>query len=437
MGLQDFIVTPIYLFLFYVTAFTLRKKLTTVFTRRYFIPSLTIKFFGAISLGFIYQFYYSGGDTFNYWTYGSSHIWNAFLESPINAFKMIFSTSIVPEHWKHYHRLWFVNSDSASYLIKVIGFFDLFTLHTYSATALFFALISFSGSWALFSILSRKYRGNEKKLFIILFLVPSVALWGSGIMKDTLTMGALFWILWAFIRWFEQKSTGLKEILIFVIFFYISYKVKLYVLISLIPCLMAYVVLLNIKKLRSFTMKILVAPVLTVVFVVFGYFSVLKLGEANERYQLQNIAHWSSVTANDLRYWTGKEAGSGYSLGNHDGTWQGMIRLAPGGIFAALFRPFIWESSSILMLLNAMESMVMLIVSINALVKGRFKTVKNDSFLTFCLIFSIIFAFAVGVSTFNFGSLSRYRIPLIPLFLMAMLINPYLNKMSSTLKPSN
>lgn len=383
-----------------------------------------MKFFGAISLGLIYQFYYTGGDTFNFWKYGSSHIWNAFVNSPINGLKMIFSSSIKPELWENYSNLWFINSDSTSYLVRVIGFFDLFTLHTYSATALLFAVISFSGSWALFMLLCKKYPGNERNLFAAIFLVPSIILWGSGIMKDTLTLGAFFWMLWSVIRWFDFKSRGAAEIIAFLISFYVSYKIKIYVLISLIPCIVFYVALINIKKIRSIVLKIIIAPILLLIFALFGYFTVVKLGEANERYRLENIAHWSQVTANDLRYWTGGEAGSGYSLGTHDGTWQGMMRMAPAGIFTALFRPFIWESGNAFMLMNALESMVMLMIFLIALYKGRFGMIKKDSLLVFCLLFALIFAFAVGVSTFNFGSLSRYRIPLIPLFFIAMLVKP-------------
>jgi hypothetical protein len=38
----------------------------------------------------------------------------------------------------------------------------------------------------------------------------------------------------------------------------------------------------------------------------------------------------------------------------------------------------------------------------------------------FALLFSIIFAFAVGFTSFNFGALVRYKIPCIPFFVMAL-----------------
>jgi hypothetical protein len=46
----------------------------------------------------------------------------------------------------------------------------------------------------------------------------------------------------------------------------------------------------------------------------------------------------------------------------------------------------------------------------------------------FCLVFAISFAFAVGVSTFNFGTLVRYKIPLMPFYGMALLVLYHLSK---------
>jgi len=48
--------------------------------------------------------------------------------------------------------------------------------------------------------------------------------------------------------------------------------------------------------------------------------------------------------------------------------------------------------------------------------------VRNDNYLTFALIFSLTFAFAVGISSYNFGTLVRYKIPLLPFFISSLYI---------------
>ena len=49
-------------------------------------------------------------------------------------------------------------------------------------------------------------------------------------------------------------------------------------------------------------------------------------------------------------------------------------------------------------------------------------------------IFTIIFAFAIGISTGNFGSLSRYKIPCVPFFASLLLILYYQTQTQAAIK---
>jgi hypothetical protein len=51
--------------------------------------------------------------------------------------------------------------------------------------------------------------------------------------------------------------------------------------------------------------------------------------------------------------------------------------------------------------------------------------INKDPNIQFCLIFTVIFAFAVGISSANFGTLSRYRIPCLPLYGLALVLIYY------------
>ena len=74
------------------------------------------------------------------------------------------------------------------------------------------------------------------------------------------------------------------------------------------------------------------------------------------------------------------------------------------------------------MLLTALESLGFLMLTCYIVLKrgtSIFRAFGNPD-VAFCLVFSLVFAFAVGISTFNFGTLSRYKIPIMPFFLMAL-----------------
>ncbi|MEQ8530775.1 MAG: hypothetical protein RIB86_02925, partial [Imperialibacter sp.] len=173
MGLQDLIVTPVYLLLLYALAYWIRPKVTNRDTRKYFIPGLTVKFIGAIALGLVYQFYYNGGDTFNYY-YHSKVIWEVFLENPAAGLGLIFKPDIMSGETAQYIFRMYWYSDSASYLIcRIAAFFGLFSFNTYTSIALFFAILSFSGLWALFVHLNKKINGYSRMLALAILFFPS------------------------------------------------------------------------------------------------------------------------------------------------------------------------------------------------------------------------------------------------------------------------
>jgi hypothetical protein len=172
-------------------------------------------------------------------------------------------------------------------------------------------------------------------------------------------------------------------------------------------------------------LRIILVPLVTIACIALSYLSITTITEGDKKYSIENIALTSKITAYDIRYGWGARSGdgSGYSLGELDGTWQSMIKLAPGAINVSLFRPYPWEVSNPLMALSALEGLATLFITLLVLFRVRariFRYVKAD--VIFCLVFALIFAFGVGVSTFNFGTLSRYKIPLLPFYWSALAI---------------
>ncbi len=110
----------------------------------------------------------------------------------------------------------------------------------------------------------------------------------------------------------------------------------------------------------------------------------------------------------------------------------------PLAINAALFRPYITEARNVMMMVSGLENLFILLFTLYVLYKvkiiGIFKYFNKNSLLTFSLIFSLFFAFAVGISTSNFGSLVRYRIPLLPFYVSSLIIIRYLYEKEKTEK---
>src|SRR6187551_2176991 len=143
MELRDLIVTPVLLIIIYGLAYVIRPYVTDRVNFRYFFPALTVKIIGALAIGFVYQFYYNGGDTYNYHTHGSRHIWNAIMDSP-QGFNLIFGGDLTGLY-EYYSRIVFYGDPASYFIVRIAALFDLITFSSYSATAILFAVVSFIG----------------------------------------------------------------------------------------------------------------------------------------------------------------------------------------------------------------------------------------------------------------------------------------------------
>jgi hypothetical protein len=180
----------------------------------------------------------------------------------------------------------------------------------------------------------------------------------------------------------------------------------------------------NLSQIRNRIVRIFAAPAVTLMAVLLAGFAGIKAGEDNPKYALNKLAETAQSTAYDIRFYSGRAAGSGYTLGELDGTFGSMIKLAPQAIVVTLFRPFVWEVNNPLMLISAIEALAFLSCLLIVFMRSNFFFLQSltNSTVIFCLGFSLVFAFAVGVSTYNFGTLVRYKIPMLPFFAIALIL---------------
>jgi len=425
MELRDFIVTPIVISLIYMGAIFVRPFVTDELTRPYFLPALTVRILGALALGFVYQFYYDGGDTFNYHTGGSRFVWEAFMDSPEKGLQMMFSGGVHQgSFYKYSSRIEFFGNPPAFFVIRFAAILDLFTFSSYSATASLFAAFGFIGAWMLYYTFYRKYPALHFGIAIAILFIPSVFFWGSGLMKDTIVLSSLGIATYEIDRLFFRRKVSLIHISALVIALYCIFSVKKFVLQAYLPAVILWVYQGQMKMIKSVVLRIMIFPFVIVLSAFVGYYAVVKVGEGDRKYSIDKLAETAHITAADIHDFTGRNAGSGYDLGELDGSFGSMLRMAPAAINVALFRPYLWEVNNPLMLLSALESvMLLLLVLFLFFKKGRsvLMSLKNSD-VVFCLVFSVVFAFAVGASTFNFGTLVRYKIPILPFFSTALLI---------------
>ncbi len=432
--LLDYLLLPIFLLIIYTIAQFIRDRDYPPGHpwRPYFMTGLTLKICGAIGIGLIYQYYYGGGDTANYWSYADG-LNELALESPVKWFNLVFG---IPEWYEGEYSFYisqmpWYGHPSEYTVCTICCLVGIFCLSKYLPMAVIFAAFSYTGLWALFRTFATKYPGYTKYFAWACLYIPSTIMWGSGIFKDTICMFSLGWLTYGAFEMLINRNFQPKLIIITVFCFILVARIKVYILMAFIPALLLWILFTYShripSKLTRNVVKIMVIVICVGGFVfVSGQFAA-ELG----KYSLENVAATSYTTGMYIAETSGDQ-GSTYDLGPMDPSIGNMLKKFPLAVNVSLFRPYLWETRKPIQFISAIEAFMFLWVTIKIIIAVGFKnvrkTIAEDPTIQFCLIFTIIFAFAVGLSSGNFGTLSRYRIPCLPFYGIALILIYYKNK---------
>ena len=208
MGILDLILTPIYLAIIFGIALVIRNRtLAGSRVRKYFIPGLAVKIIGAISAGLIYQYYYGGGDTFFFYQ-GTKIIWQAFLDNPVTAFKILVSEAGLfnKNIFVYTNQIWTFKDPESFFVVRIAAALGFLCFNTYLVISMFLATISFIGTWALYKVFIDLYPTLHREMAIAILFLPSVFFWGSGLFKDTLTFAALGMLTYSLYQIFFKQT---------------------------------------------------------------------------------------------------------------------------------------------------------------------------------------------------------------------------------------
>lgn len=428
MEFKDLLLTPLYLLFIYGIAYYVRPRVTNKANKKYFIPALTIKILGAIAVGIIYQFYYGdgagSGDTFNYYRQ-TEYMYNAFKDSPGIWIRMMLSSGEMDAvTYKYASPMIWYRSPTEFIIIKIASIFSILSFHTYTVIAIFFAFISFTGMWQMYLTFLKLYPSLTKKFAIAVFFLPSVFFWGSGLLKDSLAIGALGWVFYGFFKLLIEKRQILKSLLIITLAAYTLAAIKVYILLSFIPPALFWVFNENNKRIKNPTLRTISKPIALVLGISLAFLSATNLTEGDSKYDIDKLGEQSRI--NSIYLTEQVYTGSAYNIGIFDGTLPSLATVGPQAVVVALYRPFLWEVTNPVMLLSALEASIFIYFTLLFFYRaGFFKTImfiSSKPILSFCFIFAILLAFGVGINSGNFGTLVRYKIPIMPFYLSALFI---------------
>ena len=405
-----------------------RKKSQTDPNYEYFIKALYIKIFGGLGFMFLTVYYWGGGDTYSYYNTGRDML-SYVIEDPLERYKLFFS-SVDNMNWYKYkfafNRHAFLNSSANFTTVKITALVNMVCFQSYVVSTIVFSMISFLGVWNMYYVFCKIYPHLRKQLFYAFFFIPSVILWGSGILKDTITLASVGFIVYSFMNLVIFKRKKWLSFVIIIIATITIASVKPYILYILYPSLFIWVQS-NLKTvIKSSFLRRLIAPIVAIALIVSSYFLTGQLSQSAGKYNLDRI----EGTLEGFQTWhttvSETKHQSGYTLGEDmDFTTIGILKKIPAAIEVTFFRPYPWEVYNASTFLGAVEGTALVFFVIYLLFKYRlslFRVIAKNKDITFLLLFSILFGISVGISSYNFGALSRYKIPAQMFFVIALVL---------------
>lgn len=426
MSLADFLAVLFWLVIIYSIAFIAvlfrypKQNPSSPPYQSYFLYGLTIKLLGVLAFDAIYVFYYGGGDTQGYYIL-SQGLYHAFFHQPDAAFQVLLFTDA--GETSYYTAditrsiAGFFNDVGTFTVVRFSALFSLVTANSFWANSLLFAALSYGGVWAIYRVMVRQYPALHYPLAWAVLAMPSVVFWGSGILKDSLSMAGLGALLYGLYHLFFARRGWIHSSLMLLLAWAgadLIWSTKEYIIIAFVPAFVYWLLLhyrqqISDRRLRTAIFLVCLMLGSAVLYLTAGYLA--KIG---------NVLFMQFVKlAMDFQGWHGflneHRGGSGYSLGTVNFTVGGILSKFPASVIVTLFRPWLYEVRNPVMLLTALESMALLGITLYTLarvgVSGVWSTLQKSPFAVFCLTFALLFAFAVGFTSYNFGALARYKIP--------------------------
>lgn len=409
------------------------KKYRGTVIAKYFFPALLLRLAFCIIQALIMAFYYKGGDTTMYYqvildmhkAVGDDF---SFVNDIYGSMALHTTDRIYP--YFQYDQLGYTHYfilATNNYMVPRFGLlFSFIFSESYLCISLCISFFAFAGCWRLFKLFYSIYPHLHKKIAIATLFLPSVLFWGVSLLKDSICIGALGLFTYALYQVFFRKRKVFTSIVILLISGFLLFNIKVYIFLCIIPAFLLWLFVDFNKRIEDKTLRNISKVLMGVVSVIGALILIQQLtsSEAAKNFSAENLFESISTQQKSFSYFEG--TGSNFSVSKFDNSNVGLLLLFPQGIVNTFFRPFPWDVKSPLMILSFIEAFGFIILTLMTFRKiGFFKTfgmIFSNPVTMFCFVFAIVLGGIIGFTTYNFGALSRYKIPCLPFYLMMIFI---------------
>ncbi|MBI5218168.1 MAG: hypothetical protein HY958_04480 [Bacteroidia bacterium] len=378
-----------------------------------------IKVLCGIFLALIYTYYYKQRETADIYKFfdDGKIVYGFAFSHPLDYLRIVTGIDGDAPHLKKYYDLityWHRNFNYDLYndyktMIRFNAISCLFSFGYYSVNSVFMSFISFTGLAAIYKTFYPWLKDKKNELLVAVFLVPSVLLWTSGVLKEGLIMFGMGILIYSGMGLLKKFSP--YNLIAFIFAIIILLYSKIYIAISVLPGLATIALLLKSGNKFSFWKFLGVHIIFLLLAFNIQYFT---------RYNFIHILCYKQQDFAELIKTAGN-VGSVIFVPELKPAGVSLLLNSPLAFFNTLLRPAVFEAYSPVVLLSALENLLLIVVILVSICFINIKKIPNLSLFYFCISFAVITFILSGLTTPVMGALVRYRAPALPFFIILFL----------------
>ncbi len=281
----DLLLVPLYFIVLYAVMVRIKKRnRDNILIQKYLLKGFVFKIACAIFYCLLIYYYYGYGDSINYF----KNI--LFVKKQVSegneSFRILFEGA---NYIKDTYNVEGTSTDGGWIVEKAGLLLSYFSFSRFLVTSMLFATIAYSGMFKMFQSFVEIMPEWHKRLALVVLFFPSLGVYGSGILKDTMCIASLGWMLYSSNQLFIKKRIRLRYIFMLALCFTIIYLVKVYILAAFIVPYIVYLLMRLVKRIESRFFRRIVLPILLGILVIIYIGFAEKIDTALGNYAIEKI----------------------------------------------------------------------------------------------------------------------------------------------------
>ncbi|MBK9568840.1 MAG: hypothetical protein WAT34_10425 [Chitinophagaceae bacterium] len=401
------------LFVIYLVLFAWLVTKVKFFTRSglskpQLIIILLLKIMAGIFYGWIGLYYGGLAQMQDTWGFHNSSIqeYHLLFNNPHEYFTNLFNNpyeSGVSKFFESNDSYW--NDLKGNFLIKVLSVFNIFSFGHYYVNVILYSFVTIFGAMAIYRVMTDVFPGKKMTVLLATFLVPSFLYWTSGIHKEGLIFTGIGLIVYCIYFGLKEKRWGFKRILSLIIGFLLLISLRNFLIIIIIPAIIAWLLANRWPKYGLATFGTL--------YLLFG------LLFFNLRLINPHLDFPRAVVNKQQEFIRLKGGNSNIPIKELEPTAASFLINTPQAINLSAIRPYPSDVKHILSLAAAIEINSLLLLFV-LFIFFRKNGQHSRNLMFFCIFFSLSVLLAIGFSVNNLGAIVRYRSIIMPFLVIPM-----------------